>query len=81
MKAIHPQFRKKLTLVVGDCLFPNMNLKLEDRQKLISEVDCVLHCAATVRFDEKLRTAAYINVRATRDLLQLCKEMKDLSVS
>ncbi|KAF2881899.1 hypothetical protein ILUMI_24280 [Ignelater luminosus] len=79
LKELQPQFREKIGLIVGDCLLPNLNLKTEDRHKLIREVNCVLHCAATVRFDEKLRTATYINVRATRDLLRLCKQMKDLT--
>ena len=34
--------------------------------------------AATVRFDEKLKTAAAINIRSSMELLQLAKEMKNL---
>ena len=34
--------------------------------------------AATVRFDEKLKIAMQINVRACRDMLDLCYQMKNL---
>lgn len=34
--------------------------------------------AATVRFDEKLKTAMQINVQACKDILQICSEMINL---
>lgn len=38
----------------------------------------MFHLAATVRFDEKMKTAMQINVKACRDILDLCYEMKHL---
>jgi len=66
---------------VGDVGLPDLGLSEIDKMTLIEEVDCVLHLAATVRFDEKLRSAAYINVRGVRDILKLAKNMKHLRVS
>lgn len=64
----------------GDCNLPYLGLSERDQQIILNEVHCVFHCAAIVRFDEKLRAYAYANVRATRDLLLLGKNMKNLKV-
>lgn len=38
----------------------------------------MFHVAATVRFDEKLKTAVPINIEATRDIINMAKEMTKL---
>lgn len=38
----------------------------------------IFHAAATVRFDERIKTAVHINVRGTKDMLILAKECKKL---
>nr|CAH7761030.1 unnamed protein product [Callosobruchus chinensis] len=73
-----PKFRHKVVGISGDCNLPDLGLSIEDRKLLIDKVNVVFHVAATVRFDEKLKTAVAINVRAGRDLLQLAREMKNL---
>lgn len=80
LKRKFPNFKQKIKLVVGDVSLPDLGLNEEDREKLVSEVDCVVHFAATVRFNESIRTATYINVRGVRDILKLCKQMKKLRV-
>jgi hypothetical protein len=80
MKRKRPNFAAKVALVSGDCALPNLGLSPEDQQRLSAEVNCILHCAATVRFDEKLREATHINVRAVMDLLRMAKQMKNLKV-
>lgn len=80
LKKEHPKFAQKLTLISGDCQLPDLGLRLEDKETLIEEVNCVFHCAATVRFDEKIQVAAHINVRGTRDMLRIAKKMKNLTV-
>lgn len=65
----------------GDCTLPGLGLTIEDREMLIAKVDMVFHAAATVRFDENLKVAFRINVSATRDVLELAKQMKKLKVS
>lgn len=78
LKRYQPNFREKIRWIVGDVGLPDLGLSEIDKMTLIEEVDCVLHLAATVRFDEKLRSAAYINVRGVRDILKLAKNMKHL---
>jgi fatty acyl-CoA reductase len=43
-------------------------------------VNIVIHSAATVRFDEHLRTAVNININALQDILKLSKGIKNLKV-
>lgn len=75
-----PKFRHKIVALPGDCSLAGLGMKITDRQTLISNVDVVFHCAATVRFDEKLRLAVNINVHGTRELLELCTHMQHLQV-
>ncbi|KAK4878118.1 hypothetical protein RN001_010624 [Aquatica leii] len=69
---------KKLCMVSGDCELENLGLRKEDCTLLVNEVEVIFHVAATVRFDEKLQKATYINVRATQDLLALSRQMQKL---
>ncbi|XP_066153693.1 fatty acyl-CoA reductase wat-like [Euwallacea fornicatus] len=80
MKKACPEFRHKIVIIAGDCALPGLGLSTEDRKRLIEEVNIVFHVAATVRFDEKLVKAVAINVRATRDMLRLAKEMCNLKI-
>lgn len=75
-----PKFRHKIVAISGDCSQNQLGISIADRERLISNVDIVFHCAATVRFDEKLRLAVKINVHGTRELIHLCSEMKHLQV-
>lgn len=40
----------------------------------------MIHSAATVRFDEQLRTAVNINIIALQDILKISQEIKNLKV-
>lgn len=64
----------------GDIMQTNLGLSEADLTVIKEEVNCVFHVAASVRFDEKLRKAAYLNVRSTRDLLRIAKQIKHLQV-
>lgn len=75
-----PNFREQVTVIAGDCVVPNMGLSEADRQLLMKEVDIIFHCAATVRFDEKLRVAVNINMNGTKCILEMGREMKNLKV-
>lgn len=72
---------KYIKTIEGDCTLPKLGISAEDRKELIDEVNVVMHCAATVRFNEPLSNATQINVAATQDLLDMAKEMKNLKVS
>lgn len=81
MKKEQKDYIKKVFLINGDISQPDVGLNDEDKKIITSEVNVIFHCAATVRFDEPLKRACQINVRATRDLLRMTKQMKKLKVS
>ncbi|XP_018570239.1 fatty acyl-CoA reductase wat-like [Anoplophora glabripennis] len=74
----YPNFREKIFPIEGDCELPNLGLSIQDRVLLITEVNIVIHAAATVRFDESLKKASIINVRAVRDIMRLAQRMPNL---
>ena len=68
-------------MIEGDTGASDLGLSLNDRETLRNKVNIIFHCAATVRFDEKLRQAVNINVRGTKLMLLFAKEMKNLKVN
>ncbi|XP_018570240.1 fatty acyl-CoA reductase wat-like [Anoplophora glabripennis] len=78
MKKACPGFRQKVVAMEGDCNLPDLGLSDEDKKVLIDGVSIVFHIAATVRFEEKLKTAVIANIRATRDLTLLARQMSHL---
>ena len=71
---------EKIEGIEGDLLKPNLGVSEQARQTLLKEVQVVFHVAATVGFDSPLKKATYINVRSTRDLLDIAKSMEKLEV-
>lgn len=55
-----------------------LGISQEDRQILIENVDIIYHCAASIRFDDPLFKAILVNVRSTRDIIELAQEAKHL---
>ncbi|XP_044764595.1 fatty acyl-CoA reductase wat-like [Coccinella septempunctata] len=78
LKKKYPNFLEKVELVFGDCLLPDVGLSPESIKMLQEEVTTIFHIAATVRFDQHLKSAAFINVRSVRDLIRLSKNMPKL---
>ena len=70
----------KVCFIRGDVGEADLGLSDEDRQILIEETEFIFHCAATIRFDEPLKTAVLLNVRGTKLMVQLAKECKKLQV-
>uniref|UniRef100_A0A1I8M430 Fatty acyl-CoA reductase n=1 Tax=Musca domestica TaxID=7370 RepID=A0A1I8M430_MUSDO len=70
----------KVKLIAGDVMEPQLGISPEDIEILRNEVSIVVHCAATVRFDEALRNAVFLNVRGTRYMLDLASTFKNLNV-
>ncbi|XP_034488535.1 fatty acyl-CoA reductase wat-like [Drosophila innubila] len=74
----NPKYSDHIVAIEGDCGFPDLGISVEDRKLLVDQVQIVLHCAATVRFDERLNVALDINTRGTLLVVQLAKEMPRL---
>ncbi|XP_026313574.1 fatty acyl-CoA reductase wat-like [Hyposmocoma kahamanoa] len=71
---------EKIKVVEGDASAPDLGIRSSDRQYITDNVDIIVHAAATVRFDEPLKTAVILNVRCTKLVLELAKECKHLKV-
>ena len=80
LKTERPKFRHRVVAIPGDCTITGLGLTITDRQKLLSDVNIVFHAAASVRFDENLKYAYNINVSGTADVVELCRQMKNLKV-
>ncbi|XP_063923805.1 fatty acyl-CoA reductase wat-like [Zophobas morio] len=78
LKTERPKFRHRVVAIPGDCTITGLGLTITDRQKLLSDVNIVFHAAASVRFDENLKYAYNINVSGTADVVELCRQMKNL---
>lgn len=59
---------------------PDVGLNQNSKQIVLSEVEVIFHCAATVRFNDPLRRSTELNVRSIRDLIAMAKQMKQLKV-
>ncbi|XP_075988922.1 fatty acyl-CoA reductase wat-like [Anticarsia gemmatalis] len=68
-----PDFIQKISIVEGDMGQLELGMSPEDRVKVMNEVEVIFHGAATVRFDEPLKTAVEINVRGTREMFKLAR--------
>jgi len=71
----------KIIPIVGDVTLPELGISEQDRKLICEEVSLVIHSAATVKFDEKLKLALDVNVNGTKRIIELCKRMKLLVVS
>ncbi|XP_063697146.1 putative fatty acyl-CoA reductase CG8306 [Culicoides brevitarsis] len=68
----------KLEAVAGDVGQENLGLSNSDRQKLVENVNVVIHSAATLDFNETLRPTVNINLLGTRRIMELCQQIKKL---
>ncbi|CAG9824224.1 unnamed protein product [Phaedon cochleariae] len=75
-----PGLFTKLVPINGDITELKLGMSEEDRQLIIDKVHIVYHTAASVKFDDPLKYALIVNVRGTRELVQLASELKNLSV-
>lgn len=69
---------EKVIPLSGDIIQEDLGLSSDDQRLIFDNVSVVFHCAATVRFDERLRDAIQMNVVGTQRLLRLCDKMKKL---
>ena len=76
-----PNFQEKISLICGDFRSPGLGLSEEDKDLLKQNVNFIFHIAATVRFDQHIKTAFTINVQGTQEMLNLAKECTNLKVS
>lgn len=74
-----PNYGDVVVMVESDMGKVGLGLSDENRQ-LLRTTNVVFHGAATVRFNDPIRSAAAINVRGVKEILQLAKQMNNLKV-
>lgn len=67
-------------VIAGDCTLPDLGISKLDRQTLADKISIIYHCAATIRFDEALKTAILLNTRGTKLMLELAENCPKLEV-
>jgi len=75
-----PDVMKKIVPISGDITLPHLGISDQDQQTLEDQVSVVIHSAATVKFDEKLKLSINVNVQGTQRVVELCKRMTKLAV-
>ncbi|KAF7248088.1 Fatty acyl-CoA reductase 2 [Varanus komodoensis] len=73
-----PNFHEKIKPISAEFIQPNLAITAEDTDELLSEVNIIFHCAATIRFNEPLKHALLLNVKGTQQLLLLAHRMQKL---
>ncbi|NXW40937.1 FACR1 reductase, partial [Nyctiprogne leucopyga] len=73
-----PNFHEKIKPINAELTQPKLAISAEDEEELLTRVNVVFHCAATVRFDEPLKHALQLNVMGTQWLLELARQMQNL---
>ncbi|CAH1173794.1 unnamed protein product [Phaedon cochleariae] len=71
---------EKVLGVAGDITQLDLGLNKEDTDTLINNVSIIYHIAASVRFNDFLKSAILTNTRSTRDVITLAKKLKTLDV-
>lgn len=78
IRRIQPSLLDKVKVVRGDVTFDDLAISTADLKTLKKEVSIVVHSAATIRFDEPLKRATRINVTATKRVLDLALQLKNI---
>lgn len=78
MDQYDPEFLKKLKIFNGDVQLLDVGLSNEDQEYIRNHVEIVLHGAATIKFTENLKRAVETNLRGTKSLLDLARDMRNL---
>ncbi|XP_018370183.1 PREDICTED: fatty acyl-CoA reductase 1-like [Trachymyrmex cornetzi] len=73
-----PSNFKKLIAISGDVNEKGLGMSATDKQMLVERVTIIIHAAASVRFNDSLKYAIFVNTRTTRDICILAKSMKNL---
>lgn len=78
IRRIQPSLLEKLKVIRGDMTFDDLAISSADLKVLKKEVSVVVHSAATIRFDEPLKRATRINVTATKRVLELALQLRNI---
>lgn len=80
IREMNPKQLKKIVVIKGDVSVDGLEMSERDRKLLIEKTTMIFHCAANVRFDQKLADAVNMNTLGTDRILKLAVEIKQLNV-
>lgn len=75
-----PDVLNKLVPIAGDMSLPALGVSPSDVKILSDNVSIVFHSAATVKFDQTLKSAVEMNLKGTMQLIQLVRKLERLDV-
>ncbi|XP_022824220.1 putative fatty acyl-CoA reductase CG5065 [Spodoptera litura] len=75
-----PGFESKVFVIAGDVMELGLGMSEEDRALIIKRVNIVYHVAASVRFNDPLEYAIRMNLRGTKEMVELAADIKNLNV-
>lgn len=70
---------KKLIPIAGDVSELNLGMSEQDIKRM-KNVSIIFHSAASVRFDDSLRYAVFMNTRGTREIVEFAKTLSNIKV-
>lgn len=73
-------YMQRVRVVEGNTRSIRIGLTNEIRTEIIENVNIILHAAADVRFDNTLQELSLVNLRGTRELLELALECRRLEM-
>jgi alcohol-forming fatty acyl-CoA reductase len=71
---------EKLTPIAGDITLPALGISATDAKVLCENVQIVFHSAATIKFNEDLKSAVEMNLKGTQRMVDLARQMRRLEV-
>lgn len=77
IKKHKPELLHKLATISGDVTELKLGLSFEDSFRM-RNVSIIFHSAASVRFDDPLKYAVFINTRGTRELMNFAQGLENL---
>lgn len=78
LRETNPSAFAKVIPVKGDAAEEGLGLDPVERELIVDRVSVIFHVAASVRFDDNLRDAVFVNTRSTRDICVMASSMKKL---
>ena len=75
-----PELFKRVVPILGDIGELGFGISEEDEAMLVETVSVVFHLAATVQFNSPLRESLRYNVRGVKEMIAICRKMKQLKV-
>ncbi|XP_067132204.1 putative fatty acyl-CoA reductase CG5065 [Centruroides vittatus] len=75
----NPKISNKVECVKGDLTRVNLGISSSHMNLITKNVSVVFHLAASIKFDEPFRDSFVNNVESTKNVAEVCRQMKNLS--